>query len=177
MKNILIFDTETTGFKDPRMIQFAYKTDKLSFESMYNPGRPIEEGAVKCHGITDEMVKDKEDFHKTSDKKIIQMLVDENISVAHNAKFDLKILAIEGIMIPRSICTYQCCLNILNRPNKKGHNQLQNLKEEFNLEIPEGTKAHDAMGDVIVLEQLFYYILSQMKGTDEEKIKRMINAS
>jgi len=81
------------------------------------------------------------------------------------------------VQAPKSICTYQCCLHILKRANTKGNNKLQNLKEEFKLEIPEGAKAHDAMGDVLVLEQLFLYILDKMEGVIDEKIKRMIEVS
>jgi len=178
INNVIWLDTETTGFKEPRMVQLAYKTDKYTFESLYNPTKPIDEGAIGVHGITDDMVADKEEFNDTSDKKILQMLLDENVIVAHNAKFDLSILSIEGIMATRVICTYQCCLNILNRPNTKGNNKLQFLKNEFNLQVPENVKAHDAMGDVIVLEQLFNYIIDQMGDVDmEEKINKMIEVS
>jgi len=177
MDNIILLDCETTGFSDPRMIQLAYKTGKYTFESLYNPTKEIDEGAIEVHGITDEMVKDKEEFPLSVDQSILQLLLNKHILVAHNIKFDLNILGIEGVQAPKSICTYQCCLHILKRANTKGNNKLQNLKEEFKLEIPEGAKAHDAMGDVIVLEQLFHYILDKMEGVIDEKIKRMIEVS
>ena len=177
MDNIIFLDTETTGFKEPRMIQLAYKTNGVSFESMYNPTRPIDEGATKVHGITNEMVEDLQEFDGSESKGNLRMLLDKKILVAHNAIFDVKIIDIEGVEVSRVICTYKCCLNILNRANIKGNNKLQNLKEEFNLKVPENTKTHDAMGDVLVLEQLFLYILDKMEGTFEEKIERMIAVS
>lgn len=178
MYNIIFLDTETTGFKKPRMVQLAYKTAKYKFESLYNPERDIEKGAIEVHGITDEIVKDEDKFYCSTDQKVLQLLVDSNITVIHNAKFDLNILSIEGISVSKYICTYQCCLKILNRNNIKGNNTLQNLKKEFKLDILEGAKAHDAMGDVLVLEQLFYYILNQMKDMSiEEKVQQMIEIS
>ena len=63
MDNIIFLDTETTGFKEPRMIQLAYKTNKYTFESLYNPTRPIDEGATGVHGITDEKVADAPVFY------------------------------------------------------------------------------------------------------------------
>ena len=178
MDNIIFLDTETTGFDKPRMIQLAYKTSKYQFESFYNPLRPIDKGATNVHGITDDMVKNKDVFGLSADVGILQMLIDHKILVAHNAKFDLNILDIEGVKCKNYICTYQCCLHILGRENKRGYNKLQNLKEEFELSGCEDAKAHDAMGDVIVLEQLFHYILDHMdEAPIEEKLQQMMEAS
>jgi len=170
MDNIIFLDTETTGFKDPRMIQLAYKTDNYTFESLYNPGREIDEGATGVHGITDEDVKDKREFNKSIDQEIVQLLIDNNILVAHNASFDIRILAIEGVEVRRYIDTYQCCLKILKRKNFKGNNKLQTLKEELKLDVSGNV-------NVLVLEQLFLYIIDKMKGSNQEKLQWMIETS
>ena len=60
----LIFDTETTSTKDPHLVEAAWVAfngwgDPVADEAFYgryNPGVPIEFGAMATHDITDEDV-------------------------------------------------------------------------------------------------------------------------
>lgn len=63
----LIFDTETTGFNEPALVEAAYIHCDLAdgiigiggrFNALYNPGKPISCGAMATHHIMDEDVAD-----------------------------------------------------------------------------------------------------------------------
>ncbi|MHB1702816.1 MAG: putative quorum-sensing-regulated virulence factor [bacterium] len=62
----VIFDTETTGFVEPALIEAAgiiikgnpLEEQKTTFISRYNPGKPISFGAMATHNILDCDVKD-----------------------------------------------------------------------------------------------------------------------
>ncbi len=57
----MVLDTETTGLTDARIVELGVvimeRGEVLTHGArLFNPGRPIEPGASKTHGITDEMV-------------------------------------------------------------------------------------------------------------------------
>ena len=98
----VILDTETTG-RDVKvdkvielgMVLFEYcpETGRVfgilkTFNQLEDPGMPIEEGASKVNGITDEMVKGK----KIDDAEVEAFLENVEIVIAHNAQFDRQIL-------------------------------------------------------------------------------------
>lgn len=95
----LILDTETTGL-DPedghRIIEFAALEvidRKLTGNKLHlyiNPERPIDPGATKIHGITDEQVKDEPIFADVA-KDIINFIEGSQL-IIHNAKFDIGFL-------------------------------------------------------------------------------------
>ena len=100
MQKIIFFDTETTGVNDTDFLcQLAYKTGNEQFCELYKPEIKIPPEASSVHHITNKMVEDKPSFQESSDfKKIKNLFEDENnIVVAHNAKFDLAIIKKENI--------------------------------------------------------------------------------
>lgn len=156
--NILFLDTETTGLTDGRLIQLAYKTrgDKDIFVEYYKPPVPIEFEAMGTHHITEKMVADKQAFKDTSTYTNLPTLLTNSILVAHNAKFDIGILKTEGIETPRYICTLKVAYRMYDFPNHK----LQSLRYRWGVEI-DNAVAHDAAGDVMVLEEVFNYLLKE----------------
>jgi len=94
----VIFDTETTGLSlTARIIEIGavkvYRGKIIKeFCSLANPGRPIPPRATEIHGITDEMVADAPSIPFVL--KNFSNFVEESILVAHNAVFDLRMLAI-----------------------------------------------------------------------------------
>ena len=102
---------------------------------------------------------------------------DDTISVAHNAAFDIGMLAREQIAPRRVICTYKVA-RILDADEKIGKYQLQYLRYLLGIEI--SATAHDAFGDVLVLEALFERLLDKMtlqKGSEEAALEEMIQIS
>lgn len=91
----IVIDTETTGI-DPRQghrvieigmveIKDFIPTGRV-FHSLINPERDIDPGAMRVHGITDEMVFDQPLFSDILDQ-ILAFMGDHKL-VAHNASFD-----------------------------------------------------------------------------------------
>lgn len=181
MKKLIFFDTETTGNTEEDVLcQIAYKTGEESFADLYNPGKKIPPEASAVHHITNKMVADKKSFKDSGDqKKIKELFEDENsIVVAHNATFDLMIIKREDIIPANFICTLRVA-RALDPEGKIERYNLQYLR--YLLEIEVEATAHDALGDVMVLEQLFSRLkkkLMESEGLNEdEALSKMIEIS
>lgn len=180
---ILFLDTETTGGgpKD-RLIQLAVKergeAEPLVNE-LYKPPVPISIESMTVHHITEKMVADKPTFAASSDYKMLKGLFehDDTVAVAHNAAFDTGMLAREGIVPSQAVCTYKVA-RALDPGEVVERYQLQYLRYLLNLEI--AATAHDAWGDVLVLEALFERLYAKMierHGSPEAAISRMVSIS
>ena len=101
-KEILIFDTETTGLRsDDQIIQFSgiyYSIDdsgEMTIKDMMdvyiNPGRPLDAKITEITGITDEMLKDAP-CEEEMGPKILEFLAQSKLWAAYNAPFDLRML-------------------------------------------------------------------------------------
>lgn len=98
----LVLDTETTGLaveQDHRIIEIGVielvnrrATDNY-FHRYVNPDRPIDEGAVQVHGITNEKLADKPRFAQIAAELWDWLGGDELI--IHNAPFDVGFLDAE----------------------------------------------------------------------------------
>lgn len=181
MKKIIFFDTETTGVDSTDFLcQLAYKTGDEIFCELFKPEIKIPPEASSVHHITNKMVQDKPSFKESPEyQKIKKLFEDEDsIVVAHNAKFDLAIIEKENIKPKKVICTLRVA-RALDKENKIPQHKLQFLRYYLDIEI-EAT-AHDALGDVLVLEKLFERLLNKIKETDnlndEEALKHMIEVS
>lgn len=158
--NLLFIDTETTGnTHDDRLCQIAYILEsengtKTQFESLYNPGKKIPPEASAVTHITNKMVADKPLFQDSSDYPTIKKLVEDSqtIFIAHNAVFDIAMLRNDKIAVDKFICTLRIARH-LDRDGKIPRYNLQYLR--YFLEIEIDAPAHDALGDVLVLRELF----------------------
>ena len=178
---VTIFDTETTGVNSTDFLcQLAYKTGDEIFCELYKPEIKIPAEASSVHHITNKMVADKPSFKESPEYQKIKNLFEreDSIVVAHNAKFDLGIIEREDIKPKNVICTLRVA-RALDKENKIPQHKLQFLRYYLDIEI-EAT-AHDALGDVLVLEKLFERLLNKIKETDnladEKAIKHMIEVS
>lgn len=181
MSKIIFFDTETTGIgEEDYLCQIAYKIGDQSFREMYKPPIPIPPGASAVHHITNEMVKDKPSFTDSPEFKTIKELFEDkdSILVAHNMCFDLGMIKKEGINPPNTICTLRVA-RYMDKDGKLAKHNLQFLRYALGIEI-EAT-AHDALGDVLVMEQLFERLKKKLAETErlngDEPLKRMMEIS
>ncbi len=181
MQKIIFFDTETTGVNNTDFLcQLAYKTNNETFCELYKPEIKIPAEASAVHHITNKMVENKIPFQKSTDfEKIKNLFEDKNsILVAHNAKFDLAIIKKEGINPKNIICTLRVA-RALDKENKLPQHKLQFLRYFWDIEID--AKAHNALGDVLILEKLFERLFDKIKKeknfSDEEVLKNMIEIS
>lgn len=181
MQKLIFFDTETTGNTEKDfLIQIAYKMDNDTFTGLYKPENKIPPEASAVHHITNKMVMDLPSFQDSGDlPKIKKLFEDENsIVIAHNAPFDLMIIKKETIEPKNFICT----LRVARELDSEGKIEKYNLQYlRYYLEIEVDGTAHDAMGDVLVLEELFKRLLKKMidsESLDEEQaINKMIEIS
>ena len=162
MQDFLFFDTETTGNTEKDVLcQIAYKHNDEEFSALYKPSIPIPPEASAVHHITNKMVADRPAFKESADYAPVKTLFEKGspIAVAHNAKFDIAMFKKEGIEIPKFICTLRLS-RYLDKENKIPRYNLQYLRYYLGIEIE--AQAHDALGDVKVLEALFGRLKAKM---------------
>ena len=163
MKTLIFLDTETTGTSEQdRLIQLAYRTsDGEEVNELFNPGLPIAIEAMAVHHITEKMVKGKPRFQESPVyDRLRERLERGDIVVAHNASFDVAMLEKEGLKVPSYIDTLKVA-RYLDPEAKISSYSLQYLRYLLGIEVE--ANAHDAWGDILVLEKLFYRMLKKMK--------------
>lgn len=176
--NILFLDTETTNITDGRLVQLAYKEqdDRNIFVGFYKPPVPITIEAMTVHHITEKHVAGKEAFVNSDAFKKLQILLPDSILVAHNAKFDMEILEREGLKTNEWICTMKIAQSMYDLPMYK----MQYLRYLWGIEDDEAV-AHDAGGDVAILEKVFDHMVKEYAATkklsEAETIKAFIEIS
>ena len=113
MTKAVIFDTETTGRKDPIIIEGAWLELKsvdpfklgLSFCQRYNPGKPIELGALATHHIYDE------ELIQCPPAKSFSLPNDVEYIIGHNIDYDWNVIDQPNI---RRICTLALARKVWN---------------------------------------------------------------
>lgn len=179
-KKLIFLDTETTGNMPPdRLCQIAYKTENETVSEMYKPPVPITIESMAVHHITEKMVADKPAFVDSPEfAKLKELFETDIIFVAHNAKFDVLMLEKEGLKPKFVIDTYRVARH-LDPDGKIPSYRLQYLRYLLGIEI-EAT-AHDALGDVLVLEKLFERLLKKIMEAEnlsrDTAIDQMIDIS
>jgi exodeoxyribonuclease X len=173
----IFLDTETTDTREKdRLCQLAYKSDSIVNE-LFNPGMPISIDAMSVHHITNEMVQGKPLFQGSNTRTDLISLLDNNntIIVAHNAKFDVNMLNREDVYPSKMICT----LKLARHLDKDGVIPKYNLQYlRYYLGIKVEATAHDALGDILVLEVLFKRLFAKAKELyGDAAIDRMIDIS
>lgn len=176
---ILFFDTETTGnTPTDRIVQLAIKERGVAtpvLNELFKAPMPIPFEASAVHHISNKMVEHKPLFQESERYQEIKELFEspDTIVVAHNAAFDVGMLVAENIYPTNVICTYKT-IHTVDEHGEFTQHKLQYLRYALNMELD--VPAHDAFADVIVLEQLFEYLLARiMKDglTEQEALEKM----
>lgn len=180
-RQLIFLDTETTGNElgKDRLCQVCYKPKGETINCEYfKPPLPIGVKSSSITHITNKMVADKEAFADSQMKKDLEKIfTDDGVLVAHNAKFDLAMLEAEGLKVPQFICTLRVA-RYLDENAVIPEYGLQFLRYFLELEV-EAT-AHDAAGDVKVLEEIFARQFEKIRESglsDDEAIEKMIEIS
>lgn len=179
MDKLIFLDTETTGI-DPlidRLVQVAYKYKDTVVSSYFKPPVPISVKSMSISHITNKMVENKEIFADSQMKKDLSELLKDTIVVAHNAAFDIDMLYKEGMKVERYIDTWKVA-RFLDEDCQIPEYGLQYLRYYWDIDID--APAHDAVGDVLVLEKIFGILFGKMFETlkDEDSvIQAMIEVS
>jgi len=177
---IIFFDTETTGNGDgDRLCQLGVKERGVAepvVNATYKPPVPISIESMAIHHITEKMVADRPFFAQSPEFNELKALFEspDTLAVAHNAAFDVAMLLREGVAPRQTICTYKVAY-ALDTKETIGIYRLQYLRYLLGIEVE--AVAHDAWGDVLVLEALFERLLAKLveqEGSEEAALAKMI---
>jgi DNA polymerase-3 subunit epsilon len=162
----IVLDTETTGLNarlGDRIIEIgcielvSRRPSGNHFHRYLNPGREIEEGALRIHGITNEFLQDKPRFAEIAHEFLEYVRGAE--LVIHNAAFDVEFLnaeleqlgleRIEG-HVARVIDTLAAAREL--HPGRK--NSLDALCERYEIDNSHRT-LHGALLDAELLAEVY----------------------
>ena len=187
MSKSIIFDTETTGLnKEDKIIQIGAMiidsgTKKVEdiYDDLFSCDVAINIDAMATHGIRDEYIKDKGSFKDSKFLKTINTLNnEENYLIAHNLDFDLSMIEKYDFQNNfQLIDTLQCAKHLYDINEEVNGYKIPNYKlqsfryillneeeekeeaSKYDLEI----KAHDAIGDVIILKLFLRHLVLRIK--------------
>ncbi len=157
--NAIIVDTETTGFTEPVPVEIAWigidqprdMTPCASFEQRYNPGKPIEFGAMATHRIIDADVADKPSIDTFDLPPTVQYII------GHNIDYDWTAMGRPEV---KRICTLALSRRLY--PDAASHTLtamlFQFLDQESARDLLDG--AHGAKHDVYLTTLLFSHLLT-----------------
>jgi len=165
MAKYIILDTETTGAgENDRVIQLGFMVLDGKNVQVHNDlcssDVPIGYGAMEVHGITPDQIEGKPACVETSAFKVLEELNSpDNVMIIHNAPFDLGMLAKENFTSKmRLIDTLRCAKHLFDEEEAHRLQFFRYRLELYKLEKAEAdalgivVKAHDAIGDVLVLK-------------------------
>jgi len=175
----ILFDTETTGNQEEdRIIQVGAmivdaKGEVEVFDELCSTDIAIKIEAMAVHGITPDLIEGKAPFIETNFYKSLESLNNqENFLIAHNMPFDMGMIEKEGFVSQlRVIDTLRVAKHLLPEQKSKALQYLRYALELYKEEQSEANKynitikAHDAIGDVLVMKLL----LSKLVALTKEK--------
>ena len=186
----IILDTETTGVgENDRAIQLGYivlgAKEVEVHNEFFSSEVPISFGAMEIHGITPDMLEGKPNIlESTSYKRLLELNTDENYIIIHNAPFDLKMLEKEGFSTAMKVIdTLRVAKHVL--PDEDAH-RLQYFRYKMELYKEEQkeadalgieVKAHDAIGDVLILKLLLSRLKKEVSTLfpSENPVEKMVD--
>ena len=177
MPKYVLFDTETTGGnEEDRIIQIGSmivdaKEPIEVFDELCSCEIPIKLEAMEVHNITPDLIEGKPKFVDSKFyNRLNELNSSENFLIAHNLPFDLGMLEKEGFKNSFTLIdTLRCARHLLvDSP----YHRLQYLRYSLELyknELEEANKhnitikAHDAIGDVLVMKLLLSKLVTLAK--------------
>ena len=177
MTKYVLFDTETTGNQaDDRIIQvgamvIGAKGEVEIYDELCSSEVPIKIEAMEVHNITPDFIEGKAPFLSTRFWNDLAGLNNENnYLIAHNISFDLGMLKKEGFQNSmKLIDTLRCAKHLFPDSN---YHRLQYLRYSLGLYEKEQAeaakhniviKAHDAIGDVLVMKLFLSELVAKVK--------------
>lgn len=205
-KTLVFLDTETTGIiKNEKneiisnwdMIQLAYRkieNENKSDENIFvNTDTEMAIWAMATHWIYPELLEKKSSGKYLKDIEFDTEVFKNNVLIAHNSAFDIEVLERSGIDCNKEVIDTLKVAKILlsegifeevkwKNPEYVNMQYLRYYFELFEILDENGqaeiTTAHDAFGDVVVLQRvfaaMFEIIKSKLNISDDEVIELMI---
>ncbi|MDY0233348.1 MAG: 3'-5' exonuclease [Sulfurimonas sp.] len=188
-KKYVILDTETTGIgENDRIIQLGFMVlgakEIEVHNEFYSSDVPISFEAMEVHGITPDMIEGKPScVDSEAYKRLCELNSKENYLIIHNADFDIGMLQKEGFVNEMKVIdTLRVSKHVL--PDEESH-RLQYFRYKMGLykeeekeaeELGIVVKAHDAIGDVLVLKLLLskLKVAVQSSFIGENPVEKMV---
>ena len=178
MAKYIILDTETTGIgENDKIIQLGYMVLGKPSEAVevHNEfcscDAEIGLGAMETHHITPEMIAGKPlctDIQAY--KRLVELNSVDNYMIIHNAPFDLGMLAKEGFKNQMQLIdTLRCAKHLYTDEDFHRLQYLRYSLELYKEEEQEAQKlgivikAHDAIGDVLILKLFMSALTKKVK--------------
>jgi len=190
MAKYIILDTETTGTEEQdRVIQLGYMVLGGKEIEVHNEfcsaDVAIKFAAMEVHGITPEMIENKPKCTETQAyKRLLELNTPDNYMIIHNAPFDLKMLEKEGFSVTMKVIdTLRVAKHIFEeeeahrlqyfRYKMELYKEEQKEAETLGIEV----KAHDAIGDVLVLKLFLTKLRKavEAKFPGENPVEKMVD--
>ena len=188
MAKYILFDTETTGASEnDRIIQvgamIVHSRDEIEvYNELCSTEVPISTEAMEIHNITPDVIENQPPYLELDFCKKLEAYNDkENYLIAHNISFDLAMVEKEGFDNNYTLIdTLRCAKHLL--PDSPYH-RLQYLRYSLELYKTEGAeadklgvtiKAHDAIGDVLVMKLLLSKLVLLAKEQFPEEKNPML---
>lgn len=182
----VVLDTETTGLSPAlghRVIEVAavrfqgwQETGRLA--ELVNPGRPIEAGATRVHGLVDRDVAGAPPFGDVVGR--LGPLLEGAVIVAHNAAFDADFLAQEyaiasrqGACVPVLPNPWACTLQLARRQFHFDRNDLRTVA--YRLGVPQ-SRAHRALYDAYTTASVFRRMAGELERRGVRTVADLLQA-
>lgn len=183
---VVVLDTETTGLSPAlghRVIEVAalrfqgwQETGRLA--ELVNPGRPIDAGATRVHGLVDRDVASAPPFGDVVGR--LEPLLQGAIIVAHNASFDAGFLAQEyaiasrlGACLPALPNPWLCTLQLARRHFHFDRNDLRTVA--YRLGVSQ-SRAHRALNDAYTTAGVFQRMVSELEKRGVRTVGDLLHA-
>jgi len=176
MAKYILFDTETTGNQEKdRIIQVGaliFQGKEITvYDELCSTEQEIAIEAMEVHNITPDIIEGKPSYSDTKFAEQLELLNSpENYLIAHNISFDLGMVEKEGFINQyQLIDTVRCAKHLY--PELPYH-RLQYLRYALDLykeeqkeaeKIGITIKAHEAIGDVLILKLLLSKLTQRCK--------------
>lgn len=168
MPKYILFDTETTGAGEKdRIIQVGAmivhgKDDIEVIDELCSAEVPITIEAMAIHNITPDVIENQPAYAALNfTKKLDEYNAAENYLIAHNISFDLNMIQKEGFQNNYTLIdTLRCAKHLIEEVPSHALQYLRYALELYKIEGAEAAKlgvtikAHDAIGDVLVMKLL-----------------------
>ncbi|MCF8104363.1 MAG: hypothetical protein K9K64_02670 [Desulfohalobiaceae bacterium] len=176
-----VFDLETTGL-DPanhdeivsisavRVVNNRIISEE-SFDQLVNPRRPVPYDAVRIHGISEDMLRDKPGIDEVL--PLFAKFCEETVLVAHSADFDLAFLKkrekSSGISLSNQVLdTFK--LSVLVHPSQKDHS-LEALAARLGVRI---NNRHSSLGDALATAEIFLRLIPLLSRRGIRSLKQAL---
>ncbi|MEM6383319.1 MAG: DNA polymerase III subunit epsilon [Pseudomonadota bacterium] len=170
----IVFDVETTGLRaaeGDRVCEIAaiemvdYVPTGQTFHHYVNPMMPMPAKAEEIHGLSDEFLADKAEFHTLADDWLT--FIGDARLVAHNAMFDFGFVNAELERSSRPTMSFERMIDTVAIARRKfpgSDNSLDALCNRFGIDLSARTK-HNALLDTQLLAEVYVELIGARQTT------------